>query len=224
MNGRYLEMAMNRPLDESYNRRRIKLLGINRTLSRLDRDSIYVETSHMFIKSFYDVVLDYYENVEVIILRRPLHKVLKSFIEMGFFSDINPASPRWLHNPGAANAATEPLKPLEEMDQYEKCIAYLLDIEALARSFSSNYPHIKTHETTLASITEIAGAKRLFQDLGGRWSSDSDRLYSGVVNRRAVYKSAIGGACSEEYCHERLRQYIRQATAAGKSIPDIKLT
>jgi hypothetical protein len=182
MNGGYLEMAINRPLTESYRKRRIKLLGINHALSRLGRKTIYVETSHMFIKSFYDVVLDYYETVEVIILRRPLPEVLKSFIEMGFFSDINPASPRWMHDPGSANSAAEPLKPVDQMDQYEKCIAYLLDIEALAQAFSANYPHIKTHDITLKTITEIKGAIHLFQDLVAQWTGVSDWLYSSAVN------------------------------------------
>lgn len=223
MNGGYLEMAMNRPLAGSFGKRRIKLLGINRVLSRLDRKTIYAETSHMFIKSFYDVVLDYYENVEVIVLRRPLPEVLKSFIEMGFFSEINPASPRWMHNPGSANSAAELLKPVDEMDQYEKCIAYLLDIEAMAQAFSANYPHIKTHDTSLETITEIAGAKHLFQDLGAQWTGESDKLYSSVVNSRTFFKSVIGDACPEEYCRERFNQYIQQAIDAGKSIPDIKV-
>jgi hypothetical protein len=222
MNGRILEMAMSRPPGESYVKRRIKLLGINRALSRLDSDTIYAETSHMFIKSFHDVVLDYYENVEVIILRRQLHKVLKSFVELGFFSDINPVADRWMHKPGSANSATELLRPLDEMDQYEKCIAYLLDIEGLARAFRTSHPDIKTHEITLDGITESDGARRLFQDLGAIWTPESDRLYSGVVNRKTAYRSAIGVFAPEEYCKERLNQYIQQAQAAGKSVPDIK--
>jgi len=224
MNGRLLEMAMGRPPGESYGQRRIKLLGINRTLSRLDSDTIYAETSHMFIKSFHDVVLDYYENVEVIILRRPLHKILKSFIELGFFSSINPVADRWMHKPGSANSAAELLKPLDEMDQYEKCIAYLLDIEALARAFTLSHPGIKIHEITLKSITEAEGARQLFQKLGARWTKESDRLYSGVVNRKMGYRIAIDAFAPEEYCKERLNQYIQQAQDAGKSIPDIEMT
>ena len=222
MNGRILEMAMNMPPAESYGQRRIKLLGINRSLSHLGSDTIYAETSHMFIKSFHDVVLDYYENVDVIILRRQLHKVLKSFIELGFFSDINPVADRWMHKPGSANSAAELLKPLDEMDQYEKCIAYLLDIEALARAFRINHPDIKTHEITLDSITGVEGARQLFRDLGAQWTEESDRLYSRVVNRKDTYRSAIANLAPEEYCQERLQQYIQQAQATGKSIPDIK--
>jgi hypothetical protein len=224
MNGRILEMAMSKPPGESYGQRRIKLLGINRSLSRLDSDTIYAETSHMFIKSFHDVVLDYYKNAEVIILRRPLHQILKSFIELGVFSNINPVAARWMHKPGSANSAAELLKPLDEMDQYEKCIAYLLDIEALARAFRLSHPGIKIHEITLDSITEAEGARQLFQELGARWTEKSDRLYSGVVNRRTAFKSAIGVFAPEEYCKERLNQYIQQAQDAGKSIPDIKMT
>lgn len=221
INGRLLWMAMNRPAGESYGQRRIKLLGINRSLSHLDSNSIYAETSHMFIKSFHDVVLDYYENVEVIILRRPLHQILKSFIELGFFSNINPVAARWMHKPGSANSAAELLKPLDEMDQYEKCIAYLLDIEALARAFTLSHPDIKIHEITLDSITESGGARRLFQQLGARWTEASDRLYSSVINRRTAYRSAIGAFAPEEYCKQRLNQYIQQAQDAGISIPNI---
>jgi hypothetical protein len=224
INGRLLWMAMNRPPGESYGRRRIKLLGINRSLSRLDSDTIYAETSHMFIKSFHDVVLDYYENVEVIILRRPLHQILKSFIELGFFSNINPVAARWMHNPDSKNSAAELLKPLDEMDQYEKCIAYLLDIEALARAFTVNHPGLKIHEITLDGITESGGARHLFQELGAHWTPESDKLYSSVVNRRTAYRSAINVFAPEEYCKERLNQYIQQAQDAGKSIPDIKMT
>jgi len=223
MNGRLLEMAMDRPPGESYGQRRIKLLGINRSLSRLDSDTIYAETSHMFIKSFHDVVLDYYENVEVIILRRPLHQILKSFIELGFFSNINPVSARWMHQPGSTNSAAELLKPLDKMDQYEKCIAYLLDIEALARAFTLNHTGIKIHEITLDSITGSEGARQLFQQLGARWTEESDRLYSSVINRRMAYRSAIGAFAPEEYCKQRLNQYIQQAQDAGKTIPDIKM-
>ena len=223
MNGRLLEMAMGKPPGESYGQRRIKLLGINHTLSQLDSDTIYAETSHMFIKSFHDVVLDYYENVEVIILRRPLHKVLKSFVELGFFSNINPIADRWMHKPGSTNSAAELLKPLDEMDQYEKCIAYLLDIEALARAFTLDHPEIKIHEITLDSITGTGGARQLFQDLGARWTEESDRLYSSVINRRMAYRSAIGACAPEAYCKERLNQYIQQAQVAGKSIPDIRM-
>ena len=60
MNGGILELALNRPLNKTYLKRSIKIMGINRVLSRMGEKSIYVETSHMFIKSFYDVVLDYY--------------------------------------------------------------------------------------------------------------------------------------------------------------------
>jgi len=177
----------------------------------------------MFIKSFHDVILEYYENVEVIVLRRPLHKVLKSFIELGFFSDTNPISARWMHNPDSLNCAAELFKPLDEMDQFEKCIAYLLDIESLAQAFVDNYPNIKTHNITLDILTRIDGAKRFFQDLGARWTLESDRLYSSTVNRKTAYKSAIDYSPSEEYCRERLDQYIQQAQHAGKSIPDIKV-
>lgn len=223
MNGRFLEMAMNKPPAASFVKRRIKLLGINRTLSRLNSETIYAETSHMFIKSFHDVILEYYENVEVIVLRRPLHKVLKSFIELGFFTDINPISARWMHNPGSTNSRAEILKPLEEMDQFEKCIAYLLDIESMAQAFVTNHPDIKTHNTTLDTLTKIEGAKRLFHDLGALWTQESDKLYSRKVNRRVAYKHAIAALVPEKYCLERLNQYIQQAQDAGKSIPEITL-
>ena len=224
MNGRYLEMAMNAPLADSYYKRRIKILGINRALSRMDKDSIYVETSHMFIKSFHDVVLDYYDNVEVIILRRPLYKILKSFVELGFFAESNPTSRRWFHLPGSRNSKAELFKPLAEMDQFEKCIAYLLDIEAFAQEFTIKYPNVKTHEVQLEDVGSVEGARRFFEGLRAEWTDESEKLCSDVVNKKVAYKSALDKLVSEEVCRERLHQYIEQARIAGKWIPDIQLT
>ena len=127
------------------------------------------------------------DNVEVIILRRPMHKVLKSFVELGIFSDENPVSSKWMHDPGAASCVAEPLKPVADMDQYERCIAYLLDIEARAQAFSLNFPQIKTHNITLESILETEGREALVSGAG----CSMERCFRNVVCQRGQQSPRI---------------------------------
>ena len=89
MCGAYLKMAMRADLKASYEMRKVKVMAINLKLLFFSEHIAYAETNHMFIKTFFDVVMDYYRNVDVIVLRRPMHKVLKSFVELGYFSDKN---------------------------------------------------------------------------------------------------------------------------------------
>ena len=80
MNGVYLDYINNMKLDESYDKRKIKVQALKRKLSFWNKDTIYCETTHMFIKTFYDVILDEFENVKVIRLKRDFFSILKSFV------------------------------------------------------------------------------------------------------------------------------------------------
>jgi len=59
----------------------------------------------MFIKTYFDVIMNDFLNVDVIILRRDIASVLKSFIELGYFSKSNKMWPKWMHYPDAVTSA-----------------------------------------------------------------------------------------------------------------------
>ena len=84
MIGNYLTLINQEDYTTSFTARKIKTFGIKDLLLKLPARQVYFESNHMFIKTFFDVVIQDFSKVEVIILRRYLPKVLKSFIELGY--------------------------------------------------------------------------------------------------------------------------------------------
>lgn len=219
----YLRMVETRPLRDSLERRQVKLLGIINRTAHLPHEVTYAETSHMFIKTFHDVVMPFFPNVDVIVLRRSLVRVLRSFIELGYFSDKNGHWRHWLHDPFGMNCVAEPVGRCPEMDQYDRCIAYLLDIEARAQGFRNLYPNARIHEVVLDTLVSPHGAKGLFDRLGLEWSAESERVCRTVANARKTAKKYLGLSASLEECQERLERYLQRARAAGCRIPALPI-
>ena len=74
--GPYLGMANDYPMNKTVQNRSHK---INLIRNGLKRGKVYAETSNMFIKTFYDLVLSQEDfDVDIVILRRSLPKVFRS--------------------------------------------------------------------------------------------------------------------------------------------------
>src|SRR5207253_11090673 len=69
MSGEFIEMINSKPFELPRERRRVKAEAIAEILRAGRRKEIYAETNHTFIKTFFDVVLEDFRNVDVIILR-----------------------------------------------------------------------------------------------------------------------------------------------------------
>jgi hypothetical protein len=219
MSGDYIAMINAAPLVESREKRRIKSAAIAEVLRRSAPDIVYVETNHAFIKTFYDVVLEDFLNVEVIILRRDLALVLKSFIELGYFSPRNPLAYSWMSSPSAATAALPALAPDSALDQFDLCIAYLLDIEARAERFQNEYPEVRRHEARLEDLNEIGRLQDFFQPLGLVATAATKDLCGRAINERQPRKQAIANSTTLEECRRRLQDYIERAKARGIQVP-----
>lgn len=219
MNGIYLLKVMRAPLEESYLTRQVKLIGINRQILSLPENVIYAESNHMFIKTFFDVVADYYPGIEVIILRRDLRKIIKSFVEFGYFSNINPHWKLWLHIPGSKNYAVLPIKSYEKMDIYDRIIAYLIDMEGRAESFKKKYPAIPQHNIRLEDISTVEGANLFFKSLGIDYEVTDEILSRIDKNDRTKIKGYIGNKTSLQYCEERLKLYLSTAALMQIELP-----
>ena len=154
MSGEPLRLVNTLPLEASREVRRVKADAIAALLRGMAPEDVYAETNHMFIKTFFDVVLAEFHNVEVVILRRSLPHVLKSFIEMGYYSPLNPGALAWMSSPNAATAALRALGPDDALDPYDAAIGYLLDIEARAQRFMREYPSVRVREVRLEHLLE----------------------------------------------------------------------
>jgi hypothetical protein len=217
--------AENRPYTESIAERMFKaeaLVSKERLLVQSNpRLEVWGETSHMFIKTYADVVVERFgERMKVIHLRRTPAQVLKSFVELRYFTEENPAWKNWMISPLANTRAIEPLPDLETRGSIDWCIAYLLDIEARAQRFQVQYPFIPVYTTTLAALNERDEVKRLFDWLALKPTAHTWQVQGKPVNERKKRKAEFNYSFSIEEAQRRLADYCHAAQRVGIRVPD----
>jgi hypothetical protein len=220
MTAEYIEMANSKPYPATKVYRQTKLEAINKILSSLGSNKVYCETNHMFIKTFFDVVIENIKTTDVIILRRDIRQVLRSFVELKYFAEGNTEWPKWMTSPNAVTSALPAISSDEQLDQYDLCIAYLLDIEARAQRFKTEYPWINVHEVELPELNLRDKVLCLFNDLGITPSWHTYRLLGKKVNERRQKKTHFNNPADLEYCSKRITQYIDKARFQGICVPD----
>ena len=208
--------------EQTFMQRNFKVAHIKHRLQGLPEKSVYCETSHMFIKTFFDVVIKGFpRQVEVIVLRRYLPRVVKSFIELGYFSKVNKNWPLWMSSPNAATSAIPCIDTDSNLDQYDLTIAYLIDIEARFLRFKSQYPNIKIHEVRVESFRDFFNVKTLFDQLRIVPNNATYSLYNQQFNQKTKTKKRYTSnkKIELEYCQKRVKDYIRKATVLNIEIP-----
>lgn len=186
-----------------------KVNSIRKILRKLHPGHICAETSHKFILSFSDVIMNHFRSsVDVVLLRRYLPKVIKSLMELNHFAPGNARSLHWLASPNAKSAAVQALSSDEELDQIDKIIAYLVDIEARAQRFKKKYPATRVIEVRVEELNNWENVERLFLQLGIEPSEQTYSVIGKVEYQRLIEKRQQKNWVSEEYCLERLLRYI----------------
>jgi hypothetical protein len=201
-----------------YAKKREKAMTIRRTLSELPEGHVYVETSHMFILSFYDVVMRHFDQVEIVQLRRYLPRVMKSFLDLNMFTPEDSKTRFWTSRPNSPSAAVTALAPNAEMDPADRCIAYLIDIEARAQRFRRRYPRVPVIETRLEELNDRDRVQWLFDQLRLEPTAKTWSVMGEVRNDKAHEKKSN---VSEEYCLERLLQYVDKCRQKGIKLPEL---
>ena len=219
MTGRYLDLSRPDIIYDTKRYRRIKLMGILGMLKNSDRDIPYVETSHMFIKTYYDIVTDFFKNIDVIVLRRELSSVLKSFVELGFFSRQLKQWSLWMHKPEFRNLYFDPPMKFEDMDDIDRIITYLLDIEARAVRYSMLYPKTRIHDIYLSEITSDDGISSLINTLGMN-RKDNVNINSKRNSRSSIKNILNIDVQDSTYYSMRIKKYLNLCKEKGKSIPN----
>jgi len=217
MIGAVLDEVNRKPIAHSRDARRFKCAAV-RELMR-GKSGIFVETNHMFIKTFYDVAVDEFRDIDVIVLRRELARVVKSFIELCYFTPRNPAWNKWMSIPGGANSAVTPIAPFERMDQYDRVIAYLVDIEARAIRFAAEHPHVRLHEVRLESLNHADGIRALFESLRIETTTETWKPDVHHRNERRDNKARFSSPADLNYCRERVAMYLDKSRAIGLPVP-----
>ena len=218
MNGRILSQVIKYGLEPTYSSRSQKILGIALRMSILRHDSVYAETSNMFIKTYFDVVCDYFRNVDVIVLRRNPASILKSLVELGYFTDKSPAWKAWMTDPFRSDPGLAECFP--NGDQYDRAIAYIIHVEQNTQRFVESYPHCRVHFTTIEQISRPDGAQTLIELLGLPWNDRSLETVRTVHNKAVGRKAGVGIESSDSRCVARLESYLSRASDCGLVLPD----
>ncbi len=156
----YLKLCKNRGLKETWRHRHIKVAAIKNSLRP---NKIYSETSHLFIKSFYDVVMNEFlpkgYRIDVIVLRRYLPNIVNSLMRLNWEG----CEPNWYYRLGdAISVLKRPSKKLIRMDEV---LGYLFDIEAQVHHFQRLYPKVNLIDARLETIQTPEEIMGLFDKL-----------------------------------------------------------
>ena len=217
MAGDYLNIIEKYDYKQSFRKRYFKVYSIKETFLHLPDKTVYCETNHMFIKTFFDVVIHGFPGqIEVIRLRRYLPKVLKSFMELGYFSENNRSWRFWMSSPNAVTSAIPCINDDKNLDACDLSIAYLIDIEARFLRFKTQYPTIKVHEIRLEQLNQFSNIQSFFSQLRITPSDATQDLCAKKINQREKNKK---NQADLDYCKERIDLYINKAKLQGISIP-----
>jgi hypothetical protein len=215
MIGPFLKVVTYAQYSESYRERRIKVAAIKNIMKDYPSDYTYVETNHMFIKTFFDVACNELENIRVIHLRRKFCDVLKSFIELQYFTSFNSAWPDWMISPNAVTRAIEPIAEDHVMDSVHRTIAYLIDIEMRALRFQKQYPHVPVHIIDLESLNNPKSVDLFFYDLGLEYGEGTKKLIGQRINERIESKKKYAINVQSDVLNNEIIWYLKRMEFQG---------
>jgi len=193
------------------------------------RELIYAETSNYFIKTWYDVVMDYFSynySVNIVILRRPLPEVIKSSMELGWYNILKFNWTRYLPHPIysknslIANLESDDLMQSGENQKpnnilntaYKFNIWHCLDVEKKAQRFVKRYannPKVKIVQVRLDQLQTQSQVSLFLSKLG---LSPTELTWAHVgerSNERTEKKLHRWSKTTISICRERIEQFIR---------------
>jgi hypothetical protein len=122
---------------------------------------IYVETSHLFCKGFLEPLLDLGLVPSLLWIRRKNRAIASSMYRGGTIPGRTEKGLKFYLSPG--DPGVLPLPGWEQLDDYQLCYWYCLEIERRAREYRSRYRQNNWvwAETSLSEITTVEGMKRV---------------------------------------------------------------
>ena len=220
MGGPFLGMVTASPEEDSFSERLVKCRAIEDWMHRNGTKPIYCETNHLFVVTFHDVAAATFPRMRVIYLRRALPLVVKSFVELGYMSSLDPGSPDSMISPNAVTAAIPAVAQDAELDHVDLVIAHLIDMEARGVRFRAAHPEIPAVDARLEEIITPNGAARLLDALDLTSSDETAAAVAGEpVNHKIRKKRKRRLAISVDECRRRIERYLERAAHLGIEIP-----
>jgi len=198
MIGPFLRRVVYEDPSTSYTDRMVKVDAIRAEVELLAQGSVYVDTSHMFVKTFADVVLDSFPHhrVSIIALRRNPIDIAKSFMELDYFGPIRRPWMGWMPSPTAPYSHFR-LEPDSIQSQFDLIFGYLVDIDARTMALREMTPGATWIDAHLDDITSRDGASHLFDQIKVTPPAHLHRVLA-PVNARTATKNKAGQPVSRD--------------------------
>lgn len=166
-----------------------KLSAIREQLDGTMMDVVYAETSHMFVKTFADVVLDNIgdvANISIVDLHRPTSHIVASQIRLGWFKKEHSGLGRWYYDVNGVHSSERVLKlstiaeinvldNSTEQSAIDKAIAYVADVRVRSDRLRERVDYMHTQgkwgnvrviDADVRHLDKTENAQKLLRQLG----------------------------------------------------------
>jgi hypothetical protein len=209
MVGPWLRRVAFEPPHVSFDARLVKADALRGELRLMATKQVYVDSSHMFVKTFADVVFEEFQHqrLSVVVLRRNIINVAKSFFELDFFGPGGGHWPAWMISPTAPESAF-PLSAEEITDQFDLIFGYLADIENRTERLRQETPAVNWVDARLEEITTLRGATELFKQLSLAPPAKLEKAIATTINTRNGQKSEKNQPVPRVFVEKRLSEFL----------------
>lgn len=126
--------------------------------------SHYVETNHLFIKTFAEPAIEYFgDRTQIVHLRRDAISVALSFYKLGEIPGVEEVARRYMLDPAGSGNLVDPTLLLQAGSGFEhpfyRCLWYWHEIEARIARAKAQYPNVRWHFLETDQLND-AGAVR----------------------------------------------------------------
>jgi hypothetical protein len=209
MTGAWTRRIAYEPRMASYTDRLVKVDALRSEVARIPPGRVYADTSHMFVKTFADVVFDEFahDRLSVVVLRRDPVDVARSFFQLDFLGPRPLPWYDWMIPPTVPESAF-PLSLDEVDDQFDLIFGYLVDIENRTSRLRELAPAVTWVDARLEEITQADGARALFEALDVAVPRNLEQTIAGRVNLKERAKSKVEQPVSRGHVEERLGEFL----------------
>lgn len=158
--------------------------------------SVYVETSHLMCKGFFEALWQIGIQFEIILLSRNLRKVAMSLYDLHDIPERTVIGRRWYLQPGDSRCISDLPKDHSRLTDYQMCYWYVLEMELRKAQYHTIYVSDKrpVYRVSLEDLTKKEGFGQLLVDMNLPWLTKTQwHLYKILVHERFNNKTSKKG-------------------------------
>lgn len=143
----------------------------NNTQSKIpaEQEVVYLDTNHMFLKAYHDVILPKFEQVDVVVPRVEFAYALRDMTCKGHKPFANNRPPAAYDTcPGDVQCLFAPVSKVLPQIELSETIRYLIEMDSRIQAFISEYaddPHVNIIELRMEELQDVSAVEALLASL-----------------------------------------------------------